>query len=1239
MQIRQSVSTDKTGPQQTPSNPNSKSVKRATPSDSNSTSQKQSEACTSHHLSMGDRLDHVKLHTATAKKHLYDVRQTIEDLAEPELAYEDCLSRPAGIMHDLTQHLLHLSDPENKDKIDIIDQISGKNPSPVLSNLYKKNKQLALLIIENRIMHHMKSHKTSFLTTWLTYDSNPAVLKQQLQKIQDALHANPSQPIDFDEILQTLYQYEKKQGILPYELILQSSIIRLANLPESQTIQSFFESESVDESIKPDSNKKEYTTQIRHTLNTLIQRTYQTALQSTLKKAQDALIQQDLLQKQYSSKQALLMEICTKNTKTIHTLITQFYKKKRCQSDYLIPDLPLKSDPESLVQYIITDPNLSAEFDQEIITEIYQKKCHQLLTLHIQQKEPPYKTTCLTELNTLLKTAYSYHAELFPEQSNQIKLYQAEYILQVLNQNPEYEIPTFWDIALTQNIGVKDIQKALSSKNTAISKSLEALRQFLFEKKTQHNTQAIIHNLELTDKYMMAQINYYFEKAQQCIDATGMSTPELKERFMGYLDKIATLESCRPNAASLKSANLTQSLLNIGLNLLKENEYSVAQRLKNIHIEYQLKKEHHYDSKEELSKQIPNLTQKSKLFRSHTTKKLKELMHQLITNPTDIVGIATSIFSAQSEVYKDLLYNIDSQLKSFAILCQKNPVLARALIGNIAQVYAILKTVAMQESELFSLFSQFEKRIQAESLAVYTSEAFKPNSSDLSTASPEEIDSLKRIYAWCDLCKYAPLITKTAIEGARVLKNACTESFLMNGVTMIKSLFSVAATQFIQNNTSKLSNEEVKAINTTLLSARYGVAEASNRIHRMQQVAGIMSDSLGNKSIFYSGVKAFLHPITTRFTRWISAYNRYRPGDSKWDLFSETLKMTVIFGPILIGLLALPILAPLSAFIGDIYLSHFFLILPTWTYISTMSMYKWDPLSDVVLLTTQKATKLLESKVEDLTKEAVKDAKDAFKSRHYQSTLTRLTFIQFYDDNPDIIEQNQALIMDQKEKIRAERQTEHYQKNQTALCQSYHELNYLNTILSTSQAIDRDLLLKQAPVSLHSHIPIDSASLSYWASARVQQLNELFLSRLGTDQLPENEVQLIEQITTIEEKVIISNLLMEKNKSQSQSQSQSQPSVAIHEKLEQARTIGSEKLQSALSRIYVNAYTIASQKVIEHAIHKTVGNHNMSARQFEYITDNKHAFNYKTELKNMGLVYKKCQAMGAQELFMKSGLM
>ena len=449
------------------------------------------------------------------------------------------------------------------------------------------------------------------------------------------------------------------------------------------------------------------------------------------------------------------------------------------------------------------------------------------------------------------------------------------------------------------------------------------------------------------------------------------------------------------------------------------------------------------------------------------------------------------------------------------------------------------------------------------------------------------------------------------------MRNLCSGAVIGAGFSFMRALWNTGAAHVIQTSTSKLSDNDIKLANAAILSSRYGVEEAALRIQHMQTAAGVLVDQSKGRGWFHSLTKAFFRPLTTRFVRWHHAYKAFKSGESKWSLFSESLKITALFAPLILGTILLPAAGLIA---GEAILGFQLFVVPTWSYIVTMSLYKFDALEDIAELTLNKIKSLLEPNLGTLKTKAIQDSQEAIKRKVYAHTQKRLGYIQFYQDNPDILEENKELINNIKEDSKTSRETDpQYAAHQATLVSYFKELTYLKEITRNAKTIEREEVLKRIPEALKDKLPTEESSLVYWSTARIQQLNELFLHHLCTTDLPDTEAALIKLIEETGDKILISSKL------DAITLASEEKHIHRQAQLEKANELAAIKLQAIVTGIYVESYQLSSSKIIERSIKKATGDRDMAQRQFQKILENSTRLNYNAEFNIMKAAYKNFQ--------------
>ena len=709
------------------------------------------------------------------------------------------------------------------------------------------------------------------------------------------------------------------------------------------------------------------------------------------------------------------------------------------------------------------------------------------------------------------------------------------------------------------------------------------------------------------DALIKAQIEYFFTKAGQHLNSVEdlQSRPEL---FASYMGKITLLERGRPSAALImdETKGIATAVGAAGKHLLRAQEEPVQQRLRDLHLEYQLKYHFQYDYATEVKALITSIPGQMLSIVSGMIGAVfnaASWTRQLVTGKASLITVCRKSMQVSAGMPNSLLDYFKQSVQGYKKLCENNPHMARVLAGNIAQTATAIKNAMGEQSEFYALFDQLNARVSTEAATSYMTEQFDANSNNISSLSEDEANQLKTVFTLCRLLKYSPEVVTGAMGTAETIGKAASGNVCGAVISGVKTVVKTGTAHLINHHVSALSDDEVQSANAMLMTIQHGPVEAAKRLQMMQASAAFTADQLKGKSVRYSATKAFFRPLTVRFTRFGKALADWKKGENssgKLALFTEAIKLAGVSAPVLFSAIAAPMaLWFLPALAGSIAMAG-----PLAAIFLMRLFCQTDPVEDLTLVVKRKLDNMMSPRLSGLEKMAETDIANHMKSKGYQPAVDCLTHLDVYDRYIDAFRQSKPELAGRLEdKLRKTLASdEHIGQQLNKLNLQREELIKLEA-MTESLTINREKLSTCIPADLQKQLAeISTDRLPYWIIGRIQEIHENFFQSLGTDTIPASEEALTIALHDTKFKIaMVSHMKPQMSQ------------IAPH--LENPTEDTREKVKGIGTRLQKNAYEMCLRTVMKRALITAVGNENItSLDQLDQMTNKN--INYQRRLSN-----------------------
>ncbi len=1104
-----------------------------------------------------------------------------------------------------------LNKTATKKGLNIIDIVSGSEEKSVLKRLYDADDKAALMLLESRLkcLHEQFSDPERLSP----FDGDETEAMQQIHCMQLRINllCKEKNIQKFNELLEWLEEFEEEESLVPYEARCDIALLKRARVDISKYQSAHAIPDKMIDSIyymldptnisktKRGYIMREDMREVKYMLHNLCISEGKKQQKKILKRQVDKFYNQGDLDLERYTIAENITKLCKTKTMNVWTQVNAFYEEnRRVDKTRKNPLSAFKNgdDRQAFLSDLISkDKDLSAWVKNELT--------HLLLALEEEQITKVIK--CGNNQNKLLfNRLSSFHRQAkatgYVVDIQITKLFETLQVQEVLSIicNGGVTRDALWLMDNTE-MTEEDIKKHLTTnKPTALSKCVQALRTCILASAGMKTGDEYTQMLKAKDALLKSQIEWLFAKARTNIDDQALLANTPETIFNSYLSRIVALEEMRP-AINLMDEKITFTNVvgAIGCCLIRGGESPVSQRLRDISLEYQLKHHFDYNFTTEITTQISTVPGQFCSTVCTVAGKIKEavsLVYNTVTGSVKLSDACKQSLFLQAGASNAVLDTVRNLLENYATMCKHNPHMARVLAGNIAQTLAVIENTVGTGSEIYCIFNEFKARVGMEAMASYVAEQFDPADMDISALNKKDVESLKKIFALCQLFKWAPEAVVGVTGAADIARNTVNGSATGTAWAAVKSAFKMATTHMIKQGVSSLSDESVQGLNVAIMAWQYGPKEAALRLQAMQTAAEFMADQAKKHSATYSAVKAFFRPVITRFTRISKAYNNWKQGKvSAGRVIAETIKLALVVSPVVGSAVAAPLIGILISPALIFYVAS---VGPAVSFAMISLFYHTDPYEDISALIGSKVSKLLTPSTSSIVARANKETIARFKAGGYAPIKRRMAYSHLYTRYwMDFVENNKALAES------FEHRFEQSNKSGTA----YHEkLNNLKNMLAEFKALEiqlsgdtgRNDILKCVSDSLHADIPSDKARATYWAVSRMQFIREMLFQQLGTDLVPHDGSALEAKLYNYEKKLAMVECMCE-----------ARPDIkttipATMQSVEQSAI-------SMVASIQEQAYLQASSVVMRHTITNMAGDNKLTKDRLDKLVNSAADFN------------------------------
>ena len=935
-----------------------------------------------------------KVHTP--QKSLYESTPTSQPVYERKLSIVKQLNFPQittsrTLQKSFSTFLFNLKEFAQHHQISISNILSGERGTSILTHLYQHNSEIALQLLEERINIYQKKYENHHAASWLPqqwlsftwFDAEePEATEEEkdffemhtvLNQLKNAEEVNLSK---FQTLLHQLRIFEIDAGNTPYED--RCNLALLANAEISHTEIPGIAPEWLTNIEKLLDHTETYLLstsylfcnglQVHEAIQKFCTNTSKKRQQKQLQKLTHQLDRAGHLDLTHHTLLENIERLCFHDTHKARLLIDLYYQEAMRRK--LVACNPLLTCSEDsniadLLKGLLKKDKALKIWIQKTLGTLYIQ--HQEAQFIAEQKEyspEDLKIKWYPRLSGLIRLSQENKIKINSEIFKPFKLWHAEKVAHYI-QHAANTYPSLW--LLDNNDTAHDIQEKLfkTSSNSDTHPCLRALWNYLMRSTHFVSQNEQRTSLQLKETLLKTQQDYFFEQAQHCINQTAdpHDVNTLKTRFEQCMHAVITIEKLRPPITLLDThSQATYNLAKtVGSYIIRSGEMPISQRMRNLTLEFQLKHQFHYDFQKEISAQMSTLS--NQFWSTFATMKQSvqegaSLIYKTATGHISLMAMCRKSIALQQGSTNEFIKVIDQQLKDYATLCTHHPRMARILAGNIAQTLSIISGTMNGNSQLYNIFQQFNQRIGGEALATYMIEEFNVKSVDLSEFNEEEMTAMKRVYAICQLFQWAPETITGATGAINVAQHLVQGNPLTAMWSATKTMFHTSIAHLIKRKVSTLSDEEVQGINLAIMSFQHGPMQAGLQLQNTRAAMGFLADHIKGHSFTYSASRAFLRPLTVRFTRLQRAYADYQSGKSPniISIISETLKLTAIATPIVLSVATVPILGTVA---GPIFISYSMTAGPLSAIALIKLFYQLDPMEDTTKIIGAKLAEVI----------------------------------------------------------------------------------------------------------------------------------------------------------------------------------------------------------------------------------------------------------------------------------------
>ncbi len=341
----------------------------------------------------------------------------------------------------------------------------------------------------------------------------------------------------------------------------------------------------------------------------------------------------------------------------------------------------------------------------------------------------------------------------------------------------------------------------------------------------------------------------------------------------------------------------------VGAKVLQGNEEPVEMRLRKLKLKHQLLLDgyDYQQEKQEIFSRLYSATGKLGIVGEEACDRLYKDRGNPVKLLWDLLNVKNGVCEQVSGVLSKEFF------EDFKALMKRQPRMARNMMGDIAQSTAMVKQVFGDSSVLGRLFEQLDWRAWGETAQSYVNERFSEPYREFQELSSKEKESVKRMYALCEMLKEAPPTLQAAKAVVNVGKNLAVGNLGNAAYEGAKGAVELWGVQKIQHDVGVMSDDEVRTLHMALSTLQHGPAETMIRMDAMRRSANMLADTVKGTSLLKTGFlnSELMRPFVFRYNRLTLAIKEYWHGQGSGKrLALELGKVGLIVGGA-VGVLAL----------------------------------------------------------------------------------------------------------------------------------------------------------------------------------------------------------------------------------------------------------------------------------------------------------------------------------------------
>lgn len=1109
----------------------------------------------------------------------------------------------------------------------IVDFISGEESRSVLKRLYVHDKLLTLSLINTRLECYKKAYDDSeMMTPW--NDEEGTAQQQDIQamlKIAKCLEDN-DHDASFDHLLHLLKSFEQEEKIVPFEDGYDLALLQIAGIAEHSKLKAIPQNKIDNLSLLLDPANLADTTnycfvtqhnaeQIEEAVQEICIAEAQKQHENFLQQSAAWLFKNGQLDLEHLTAEENIHHLCETSPEQVQIIFNEYYKEKIRKDNKIQHGLQGYEQSEDKIAFLqmlpTTDAGLKAWIQSTLMCQLVALQEQQLL----EEMQNPNKTSkdnqvWLSRLTSFARQAKSVGYTINKKINRKLEVLQLVAMQSYINKGKTTD-SSLW--LLDETMTVKEIIKYLAGNDSkSMTQCVKALQNYLWLSFGVNSFEKEKQMLQAKDTLIKAQEEHLFTLARAHIDSPDALKNKPKAEFEHYLKGIVALEELRPPASLLNEKFTFSGIVSaIGCHLIRGAEIPVHQRLRDIYLEYQLKQHFNYNFTTEMSTQIsaiPGQICSAAAAVADQVKQAAGFIYKTVSGNICLSDICKQSFLIQKGVSNTLLDTLRKQLEDYAELCKHHPQMARVLAGNVAQTIAVIENTVSKKSELYNIFNQFKKRISMEAMASYMTAQFDTAEMDITTLDPQKAESLKRMFALCQFFQWAPEAVTGAAGTVEIMTQATSGSVWGTAWSAFKTAFKMASVTVVKQGVSTLSDEDVRGINTVMMTMEHGPKEASRRLQAMQTSVEFLADHAKGHSVKYSAIKALFRPFTVRFTRLKKSFVLWQEGKgSLLSLCSETIKVTAVVAPIIASVIATPVVASV---LGPALIGYTITAGPVLALTFSRLFYQTDPFKDMALLVNKKITSMLEPGMAGIAQRAKNETRLRLQQGGYHAVKKCIAYEKLYTQFwSDFQAKNQGLAKALEDRFEQDAATDTgYQEELKNLQIMTSELRQLDRVLEGS--VKRETIIACLPDAIKAQVPADNTQAVYWAISRVQFIRENLFQKLGTTLIPGDDIAVINRFFQFRKKLTMVEFMR-------------QNEAKIDRCLPTMITEADKTVQNAVESLHKHAYLLSGKVAIHRAIMSMAGDTSLSQDRLDCMINRREQFSQRVnnQLRAMKHVY------------------